>query len=89
MPFLYTDFHPLCRAQSGPNVSGANTQFIANGAFCAVYACKYREWRVVAKRVRQDLPLTERKIALANLWTEYDCLRSMSHPNVIEAYGMW
>ncbi len=66
-----------------------NTQFIANGAFCGVYACKYRGWNVVAKRVRHDLPLQERKTALANLWTEYDCLRKLSHPNIIDVYGMW
>ncbi|CAM9858088.1 unnamed protein product, partial [Scytosiphon promiscuus] len=71
-----------------PVVALTDMQFIANGAFCAVYACKYRGWSVVAKRVRQDLPLSERKAALANLWTEYDCLRPLSHPNVIDAYGM-
>lgn len=65
------------------------TQFIANGAFCGVYACKYRGWNVVAKRVRQDLPLQEREVALANLWTEYECLRKLSHPNIIDVYGMW
>ncbi|CAM9939249.1 unnamed protein product, partial [Ectocarpus fasciculatus] len=63
-------------------------QFIDTGGFCAVYACKYRGWSVVAKRVRQDLPLSERRTALANLWTEYDCLRSLSHPNVVDVYGM-
>ena len=64
-------------------------QFIANGAFCSVFACKYRGWNVVAKRVRADLPLTERRAALDNLWTEYDCLRPLHHPNVIDVYGMW
>lgn len=44
---------------------------------------------MVAKRVRADLPLTERREALANLWTEYDCLRPLNHPNVIDVYGMW
>ena len=65
------------------------SQYIARGAFCAVYACKYQNWNVVAKRVRHDLPLPERKAALANLWTEYDCLRNLHHPNVIDVYGMW
>lgn len=64
-------------------------QFIATGAFCAVYTCKYRGWSVVAKRVRQDLPLSRRKEALASLYTEFDCLRRLSHPNIIRAYGMW
>eukprot|EP00752_Nemacystus_decipiens_P007313 g6544.t1 len=71
-----------------PVVSLTDMQYIANGAFCAVYACKYRGWSVVAKRVRHDLPLSERKAALANLWTEYDCLRNLRHPNVIDVYGM-
>ncbi|CAN0455298.1 unnamed protein product, partial [Laminaria digitata] len=62
---------------------------IANGAFCSVFACKYKGWSVVAKRVRADLPLTERRAALANMWTEYDCLRPLDHPNVIDVYGMW
>ncbi|CAM9429294.1 unnamed protein product [Ectocarpus sp. 12 AP-2014] len=71
-----------------PVVTLTDMEFIDTGAFCAVYACKYRGWSVVAKRVRQDLPLSERRAALANLWTEYDCLRSLSHPNIVDVYGM-
>lgn len=64
-------------------------QFVANGAFCAVFTCKYQGYSVVAKRVRQDLPLSDRQDALDNLWTEHDCLRRLCHPNVIDVYGMW
>lgn len=66
-----------------------NEQFIAQGAFCAVFACKYRGLSVVAKRVREDLPLSARRAALSNLWEEFECLRPLSHPNIIEAYGLW
>lgn len=67
----------------------ASEQFIAHGAFCAVFSCKYRGFSVVAKRVREDLPRPERRKALENLWQEYDCLQPLQHPNVIEAYDMW
>ncbi|CAN0067638.1 unnamed protein product, partial [Hapterophycus canaliculatus] len=63
-------------------------QFVANGAYCAVFTCKYQGHSVVAKRVRADLPLPGRQAALDNLWTEYDCLRPLSHPNVIDVYGL-
>lgn len=66
-----------------------NEQFIAQGTFCAVFACEHQGLSVVAKRVREDLPLSERRAALVNLWGEFECLRRLSHPNVIEAYGMW
>ncbi|CBN77120.1 Serine/threonine-protein kinase CTR1 [Ectocarpus siliculosus] len=71
-----------------PVVELGSMKFIAHGAFCAVFACKYRGFSVVAKRVREDLPLPERRKALENLWQEYDCLQPLQHPNVIEAYGM-
>ncbi|CAM9764070.1 unnamed protein product [Ectocarpus sp. 12 AP-2014] len=71
-----------------PVVELESMKFIAHGAFCAVFACKYRGFSVVAKRVREDLPLPERRKALENLWQEYNCLQHLQHPNVIEAYGM-
>lgn len=43
----------------------------------------------MAKRVREDLPLAARREALNCLWEEFECLRPLSHPNIIEAYGMW
>eukprot|EP00752_Nemacystus_decipiens_P007234 g6475.t1 len=71
-----------------PVVELTGMKFIAQGAFCAVFACKYKGLRVVAKRVREDLPLSARRAALSNLWEEFECLRPLSHPNVIEAYGL-
>eukprot|EP00903_Cladosiphon_okamuranus_P008928 g8546.t1 len=71
-----------------PVVELSGMKFIAQGAFCAVFACKYRGLSVVAKRVREDLPLPARRAALANLWEEFECLRPLSHPNIIEAYGL-
>lgn len=64
-------------------------QFIASGAFCDVYSCKYRGWEVVAKRVRADLPAADKRAALANLWNEHECLRVLRHPNIIDVYGIW
>lgn len=54
-----------------------------------MFLSKYKGHSVVAKRVREDLPLPARREALDNLWTEFECLRSLSHPNVIDVYGLW
>lgn len=71
-----------------PVVELVDFEFIASGAFCDVYSCKYRGWEVVAKRVRADLPAADKRAALANLWNEHECLRVLRHPNIIDVYGI-
>ena len=81
--------HPAPPPPAPPPPPRYDDQFIAQGAFCAVFKCEYQGHSVVAKRVRQDLPLAARREALTCLWKEFECLQPLTHPNIIEAYGMW